>query len=102
MGGRMRMIVAELEVVRAPQPMPKLPVARALWRPQPDFQRACQAWILAGGAHHAGFSQALTVSHLEDFAGMAGVEFIHIGADTNMSSLQKELFWNDAAYRLAR
>jgi L-arabinose isomerase len=100
MGGRMRLIVAELDVVRAPQPMPKLPVARALWRLRPDFERGCQAWILCGGAHHAGFAQALVASHMADFAAMAGVEHIRIGADTDIKALEKELFWNDAAYRL--
>jgi L-arabinose isomerase len=101
MGGRMRLIAAELDVVRAPQPMPKLPVARALWRLRPDFERGCHAWILCGGAHHASFAQALVGSHLEDFAAMAGVEFIHIGPNTDIQTLQKELFWNDATYRLA-
>lgn len=101
MGGRMRLIAAELDVVRAPQPMPKLPVARALWRLRPDFERGCHAWILCGGAHHAGFAQALVGSHLEDFAAMAGVECIRIGSDTDIKTLQQELFWNDAAYRLA-
>jgi L-arabinose isomerase len=100
MGGRMRMILSEVDVVKAEQPLAKLPVARAVWIPRPDFKRACEAWILAGGAHHTGFSQALTAEHLRDFAAMAGIEFIRIGTGTEMPSLENELRWNDAAYRL--
>jgi L-arabinose isomerase len=102
MGGRMRMIVNELDVVRPEKPMPKLPVARAVWSPRPDFKRSCEAWILAGGAHHAGFSRAVTAAHLEDFAAMVGLEFIHIGNGTEISALKNELRWNDLAYRLVR
>ncbi|MFY0577148.1 L-arabinose isomerase [Cystobacter fuscus] len=102
MGGRMRMIVNELEVVKAESPMPNLPVAHAVWKPLPDFKSSCEAWILAGGAHHAGFSRAVTVSQLQDFAAMAGLEFIHIGPGTSLTALKNELRWNDLAYRLAR
>ncbi|WP_224364694.1 L-arabinose isomerase [Hyalangium versicolor] len=102
MGGRMRMIVNELDVVKPEKPMPNLPVAHAVWKPRPDFKRSCEAWILAGGAHHAGFSRAVTVSQLEDFAGMVGIEFIHIGSGTELSALKNQLRWNELAYRLAR
>jgi L-arabinose isomerase len=78
--------------------MPKLPVARAMWIPRPDFKRGCEAWILAGGAHHISFSRAVTISHLEDFADMVGVELVHIGASTDIAALKNELRWNDAAY----
>ncbi len=101
-GGRMRMIVNELDVVKPEKPMPKLPVAHAVWSPRPDFKRSCEAWILAGGAHHASFSHALTVAHLEDFAAMVGLEFIRIGTGTEISALKNELRWNDLAYRLGR
>jgi len=99
MGGRMRMIVNELDVVAPDQTMPKLPVASAVWIPRPDFKRGCQAWILAGGAHHASFSYGVDATQLEDFAGMAGIEFIRIGAGTDLHSLRNELRWNEAAYR---
>jgi L-arabinose isomerase len=102
MGGRMRMIVQEVDVVKVEHAMPKLPVARALWVPRPDFKRACQAWLLAGGAHHTSFSQAVTAEQLEDLAGMLGVECVRIGHGTDLAALKKELRWNDAAYRLAR
>ena len=99
MGGRMRLIVADLDVVAADQAMPKLPVASAVWIPRPDFKRGCQAWILAGGAHHASFSYGVNGSQLEDFATMAGLECIRIDAATDLHALQNELRWNEAAYR---
>ncbi len=102
MGGRMRMIVNEVDVVKPEQPMPRLPVARAVWSPRPDFKRGCEAWILAGGAHHTAFSRAVAAADLEDFAAMVGVEFVRIGAGTDLSALKSELRWNDAAYRLSR
>jgi L-arabinose isomerase len=80
--------------------LPRLPVARALWVPEPDLKTAAEAWILAGGAHHTGFSQAITVEHLEDFAEMAGVECLVIDGDTRLHDFKNELRWNAAAYRL--
>jgi L-arabinose isomerase len=102
MGGRMRMIVAELDVVEPDQPMPNLPVARAVWIPRPDFKRGCKAWIEAGGAHHAAFCQAVTAGEWEDFAGMAALEVIRLGADLDLRALRNELRWNDVAFRLGR
>jgi L-arabinose isomerase len=99
MGGRMRLIVNEVDVVKPEQPLPKLPVARAVWVPRPDFKRACEAWILAGGAHHTSFSRAVTSAQLEDFAAMTGLELIRIGDGTDLRALRNELRWNDAAYR---
>ena len=100
MGDRFRMIVNEVEVVPPDAPLPKLPVARAVWKPLPDLKTAAAAWILAGGAHHTGFSQALTVEHLEDFAEMAGIEFLLINTDTTIREFKKELHWNDLFYHL--
>jgi L-arabinose isomerase len=100
LGGRMRLIVNTLDVVAPDAPMPRLPVACAVWVPRPDFKRGCEAWILAGGAHHAGFSLALSADHLEDFAGMVDLECIRIEAGTDLAALRNELRWNDAAYRL--
>src|SRR5215831_14711950 len=82
-GDRFRMIVNEVDVIEPPEPLPLLPVARAVWEPRPSLQTAAAAWIHAGGAHHTGFSQALTVEHLEDFAAMADLEFLPIDANTN-------------------
>jgi L-arabinose isomerase len=98
MGNRFRMIVNEVEVVAPDQPLPKLPVARAVWLPKPNLRVAAAAWIYAGGAHHTGFSQALTVEHMRDFAEIAGIEFLHIGENTRIDKFRQELRWNDAAY----
>jgi L-arabinose isomerase len=101
MGNRFRMVVNEVEVVPTDAPLPRLPVARALWVPRPNLKVAAAAWILAGGAHHTGFSQALTAAHLQDFAEMAGMEFLLINADTQTDSFKKEIRWNDLYYLLA-
>ena len=101
MGNRFRMVVNEVDAVPMDQPLPKLPVARALWLPRPDLKTATTAWILAGGAHHTGFSYALTAEHLEDFAEMAGIEFLLINHDTTLSAFKKEIHWNEMYYLLA-
>jgi L-arabinose isomerase len=101
LGNRFRMTVAKVNVVAPPASMPNLPVARAVWEPEPDLGRAAEAWILAGGSHHCGHSAALTVEHLADFARITGVEMVLVDADTNLRRLEQELFWNDAAYRLS-
>jgi L-arabinose isomerase len=102
MGNRFRIVVNEVDVIRPDQPLPKLPVARAVWIPRPDLKTAAAAWILAGGAHHTGFSQALTVENLEDFAEMAGIEFLVIGKNTQLPEWKKELRWNEVYYLLAK
>src|SRR5450432_4280050 len=75
MGNRFRLLLNEVEAVQPVQPLPKLPVARVLWKPYPDMKTGCAAWILAGGAHHTGYSQNLASAHLQDFADMASIEF---------------------------
>jgi len=102
MGDRYRMIVNVVDVVPTDEPLPKLPVARALWRPLPDLATSAAAWIHAGGAHHTGFSLALTVEHLTDFAEMAGMELIVIDDTSTVRGIKQELRWNDLYYRLAR
>ncbi len=99
-GNRFRLIVNVVESVPIDEPLPKLPVARALWIPQPNLKVAAAAWILAGGAHHTGFSLSLTPEHMEDFAEMAGIEFVLIDQDTSVSEIKKELRWNDIYYLL--
>ncbi|MBN9616105.1 MAG: L-arabinose isomerase, partial [Acidobacteriales bacterium] len=98
MGNRFRMIVNKVEVVQPEQELPKLPVARAVWLPEPSLKIAAAAWIYAGGAHHTSFSQALTIEHLEDFAEIAGIELIRIDSETRIQQLRRELRWSDAAY----
>ncbi|AEU39050.1 L-arabinose isomerase [Granulicella mallensis] len=86
-----RLIVNEVDVVPPEEELPKLPVARAVWLPKPSLKVAAAAWIYAGGAHHTGFSQALTTEHLEDFAEIAGIELIVIDADTRLRELRRQL-----------
>ena len=100
LGDRFRMIVNAVDVVEPDEPLPKLPVARALWRPQPDLAIGAAAWIYAGGAHHTVFSQALRPEHLYDFSEMAGVEYAPIDKATELRSFKNELRWNDLAYKL--
>ena len=102
MGSRFRLLVNTVEVVPTDEPLPKLPVARALWIPQPNLKVAAAAWIHAGGAHHTGFSQALTSEHLQDFAEIADLEFLLIDENTDLNAFKKELRWNDLYYYLAR
>jgi L-arabinose isomerase len=102
MGNRLRMIVNIVEAVPTDAPLPKLPVARALWLPQPDLKIAAAAWIYAGGAHHTGYSYDLTAEHLADFAEMAGMEFLLIDQATTIPAFKKELRWNDLYYHLAK
>ncbi|MBD0376104.1 MAG: L-arabinose isomerase, partial [Flavisolibacter sp.] len=98
MGNRFRLLVNEVEAVAPQHDLPKLPVARVLWKPLPDMQTACAAWILAGGAHHTGYSQNLTAEHMEDFAEMAGIEYVLISKNTSLSQLKNELRWSEAYY----
>ncbi len=100
MGSRFRMIVNEIDVITPKQDLPKLPVARTLWLPKPNLKVAAAAWIYAGGAHHTGFSQALTTEHLADFAEIAGIELVRIDAETRIPQLRRELLWSDAAYKV--
>ena len=90
-GDRFRLIVNEVDVVQPDEPLPKLPVARAVWLPKPSLKVAAAAWIYAGGAHHTGFSQALTTEHMEDFAEIAGIELIVIDGETRLRELRRQL-----------
>jgi len=100
LGNRFRLLVNEVDVVAPENPMPKLPVAQALWEPKPSFEDACACWIYGGGAHHTGFSQAVTAEMLEDFAEIAGLEYLLIGEKTSVSEFKKELRWNEVYYGL--
>ena len=102
MGNRFRMIVNEVDVVPPDADLPKLPVARVVWIPKPNLEIAAGAWILAGGAHHTGFSMALSSEYLEDYAEMAGLEYLLINDETRISEFKKELKWNEMYYHLAK
>jgi L-arabinose isomerase len=99
LGNRFRLLVNEVKAVKHPK-LPKLPVARAVWECQPDFKTACQAWILAGGAHHTGYSYAVTTEMLEDFATIAGIELVTINGNTRLSDFQQNLRNNEVYYHL--
>ena len=99
MGNRFRLLVNDVIAVAPIQSLPKLPVARVLWKPYPDMKSGCAAWILAGGAHHTCFSQNLTSEYMEDFAGMAGIEFVLIGKNTDIYQFKNELRWNEVYYQ---
>lgn len=99
MGNRFRLIVNEVEAVEVKEEFPKLPTARALWKPQPSMEVGLQAWILAGGAHHTVYSQNLTTEYIEDLAELLDVELVVIDKDTTIRSLKNELRYNDVAYK---
>lgn len=98
MGNRFRLLVNDVEAIEPEHDLPNLPVARVLWKPYPDLNTGCAAWILAGGAHHTCYSQNLTSEHLEDFAEMADIEFVKIDRQTTLYGLKNELRWNEAAW----
>ena len=100
LGNRFRMIVNKVEVVECPD-MPNLPVASVLWKPLPDLKTGASAWIMAGGAHHTGFSTAITAEYIEDFSSMLGVEYLLIDEKCDLASFGKELRWNEVFYLLA-
>ncbi|MHA4811176.1 L-arabinose isomerase [Flavitalea flava] len=102
MGNRFRLLVNEVIAVAPIQGLPRLPVARVLWKPYPDMKTGCTAWILAGGAHHTCYSQNLTAEHLQDFADMAGIEFALIGKKTDLYQFRNELRWNEVYYQINR
>lgn len=100
MGNRFRLLVNEVEAVEPQHDLPNLPVARVLWRPLPDMQTGCAAWILAGGAHHTCYSQNLSADQLHNFADMAGIECVVIDKDTKLRQLENELRWSEVYYQV--
>ncbi|GAA2008715.1 L-arabinose isomerase [Nakamurella flavida] len=102
MGDRFRLVVNEVDVVPPAHPLPKLPVARAVWEPRPDFTTSVESWLTAGGPHHTVLTRAVGTEELLDFAAMARTEMVVIDADTTTRSFQNELRWNSAYYRLAQ
>ena len=102
MGNRFRMIANPCRVVAPNAPLPNLPVARVLWQPKPNLKTAAAAWIIAGGAHHTGFSMALTKDHLADFAQIAGLEYLPIDEDTTIATLNRDIRINEVYFALAK
>lgn len=101
MGQRFRLVANVVDVVPTDAPLPKLPVARALWLPRPNLKTAAAAWIYAGGAHHTSFSFALTSEHLQNYADMAELEFLLIDEKTELAEFRDKLRWNDLYYHLS-
>lgn len=102
MGQRFRLVANVVDVVKTDQPLPRLPVARALWLPRPNLKTAAEAWIYAGGAHHTSFSFAVTAEYLQDFADMAGIEFLLIDENTKVGEFRDKLRWNDLYYTFGK
>ncbi|WP_458363531.1 L-arabinose isomerase family protein, partial [Actinacidiphila rubida] len=101
MGDRFRLVANEIEVVPPAEPLPNLPVARAVWRPAPDLRTSTEAWLTAGGPHHTVLSSAVGAEELGDLADMLGTELLLIDQDTTVRQFTKEIRWNQAYYRLA-
>ena len=99
MGGRLRLIVNDIECVK-PYTMPKLPVAQAMWKPMPNLEISAEAWILSGAAHHSVLSFDLNADHMRDWAEIMDIEFIHINKDTTIEKLKQDLFLSDLAWKL--
>ncbi|MGO9954919.1 MAG: L-arabinose isomerase [Solirubrobacteraceae bacterium] len=101
-GGRLRLVANEVDVVAPDAPLPRLPVARAVWEPRPDLSTAAEAWLIAGGSHHSVFTMALGLEPLRDLAQMVGVELLVIDERTTIHQFANELRWNQAYHHLAR
>ena len=100
MGGRMRLIVQDIHCVKPIMPMPNLPVARVMWQAEPSLEEGLECWITAGGAHHSVLSYDVTAQQMKDWARIMDIEYVHIGKDTTVEGLEKELFLNDLAWKL--
>jgi L-arabinose isomerase len=101
-GDRFRLVANEVEVVEPEHPLPKLPVACAVWRPKPDLRTSSESWLAAGGPHHTVLSTAMGIDELENFAHMTRTELVVIDAATTPRSFARELRWSQAYYRLAQ
>ncbi|MCR8631513.1 L-arabinose isomerase [Paenibacillus radicis (ex Xue et al. 2023)] len=100
MGNRFRLIISEVDAVKPLKEMPKLPVARVLWKPQPSLRDSAEAWIYAGGAHHTVFSYKVTTEQLVDWAEMVGIECVVINKNTSVQAFRNELRWNELYWKL--
>jgi L-arabinose isomerase len=101
-GGRLRLVANQVDVVAPDQEPPHLPVARAVWEPRPELSTAAEAWLMAGGSHHSVFTSALRIEALRDLAEIAGIELLVIDEDTTIPQFANELRWNSAYHHLAR
>ena len=102
LGDRFRLIANEVDIVRSDEPLPRLPVARAVWRPRPDLGTAAEAWLTAGGPHHTALTTAVDIDVIRDFADIAGIELLTIDAATSAHRFRDEIRWNQPYYFLNR
>ena len=102
LGDRFRLLVNDVDLVAPDEPLPKLPVARAVWRPKPDLMTAAEAWLTAGGPHHTALTSSLATEPLADFADMANLELVEIDDATRPATFKRELRWNNAYYFIDR
>jgi L-arabinose isomerase len=102
MGDRFRLVANEITLVDPDEPLPRLPVARAIWEPKPSLSTSAESWLQAGGPHHTVLSTAVGTAELTDFAAMAAVELLIIDDSTTARGFSNELRWNQAYYRLAQ
>jgi L-arabinose isomerase len=101
-GGRLRLVANQVDVVEPDAPLPRLPVARAVWEPRPSLSTAAEAWLMAGGSHHSVFTMALDMDAIRDLAVIAGIELLVIDGATDIHRFADELRWNRVYYHLAR
>jgi L-arabinose isomerase len=102
LGDRFRLVANEVDVVPPPHPLPRLPVARAVWRPRPNLRTSAESWLISGAPHHTVLTAGVGVEELNDLAEMLGVELLVIDADTTPRRFAAELRWNQAYHRLAQ
>ena len=100
MGGRLRLICQEVSCIKPILPMPNLPVARVMWKPQPNFITGIECWIAAGGSHHTVLSFDVTSEQMRDWANMMQIEYIHIDKDSTVESVERDIFINELAWKL--
>jgi L-arabinose isomerase len=101
LGNRFRLVANEVELTEPDEPLPRLPVARAVWRPLPDFETATSSWLLAGGSHHTCLSLDVDLEVISDFAAMSGIELAKVDRHTKFDTFEKELRWNAVFHQLA-
>ncbi|MEU0535248.1 L-arabinose isomerase [Amycolatopsis tolypomycina] len=102
LGDRFRLVANEIDVVAPDEPLPNLPVARAVWEPAPSLSTSAESWITAGGPHHTVLTQAVSTETLRDFANLLGVELLVIDSGTTPHDFADRIRWNQAYHRLAQ
>lgn len=102
MRDRFRLTANVVDVVTPPHDLPKLPVARAMWKPRPSFDVSAESWLTAGGAHHTVMSTAAGIEAFEVFANIARTELLVIDEDTTRRGFADQVRWNQVYYRVAQ